>query len=186
MKEINLSVCPNEVSAVDPNARVLWPIFLRKVGLHINSSGAVIENEGRRADIVRRFGVPSLAQRLPAKSNERERARVWWRETIACSAGDSDIPDIAEKNAFVLNAFIVDADLKYPDPRAEQLARARNADEGWAAAEGKSNGRRGRPMKSDVEKRASNALRQRAFRRRKTYVPDTTEKNAIGDESVTV
>lgn len=159
----NLAVCPPEICAVDHNAAELWPIFLRKVGLHFNAAGEIIENDGHLADVVRRFGVPSLAQRLAGKTTERDRARVWWREATACSPGESDIPDIAEKNAFVLNPFIISAEEKFPDPRAARLADARQTFTNVKRE-------RGRPVKSDIEKRATNALRHRAHRASKRNV----------------
>jgi hypothetical protein len=84
-----LHLCPEVIKTLDPNAEMLWAIFLKKAGLHLRASGEVIENDGRRAAIVRNFAIPSLEQRLPSKKTEVERARVWWRESVACSEGDS-------------------------------------------------------------------------------------------------
>lgn len=120
---INLALCPPEILARDPNAKMLWPIFLRKVGVTI-SRGEHIED--RRAWIVRNFGVPSLVYRLSPGMSERARARVWWRECAACSEGD-DIPDLSAMNLHNLNTWIVTASEKYPDPRAARLERAREA-----------------------------------------------------------
>lgn len=160
----NLAVCPEGLKALDPNAVTLWAVFLKRVGLHVNSRGEVIENDGRRADIVRRFGVRSLLDRLPAMKSERDRARIWWRETIACSEGESDIPDLSAANLHVLNPFIISPEQKYPDPRVARLAagRIRESESGTRS--------RGRPVKSDIEKRATNALRQRAHRASKRNV----------------
>ncbi len=114
----NLCVCPDTIKAADPNAEVLWPILLKKVGLHLKATGEVIENDGHRAAIVRCFAAPSMEQRLCRAKNEVERARVWWRESIACSEGDSNVPDLAEDSMYVLNAFIVTPELKFIDPRS--------------------------------------------------------------------
>ena len=118
---INLADCPSEILARDPNAKTLWPIFLRKVGVTV-SRGEHIED--RRAWIVRNFGVPSLVYRLSPGMSERARARVWWRECAACSEGD-DIPDLSATNLHNLNTWIVTASEKYPDPRAARLEKAR-------------------------------------------------------------
>jgi hypothetical protein len=142
---VNLAICPPELAAIDPNAETLWPKLLRKVGVTI-SKGEHIEE--RRAWTLRNFGLPSLLQRLRPGMTERERARVWWREAIACSEGESEIPNLSEENIYYLNPFIVTPAEKYPDPRASRLAEVQ----------------RGRPVKSDEEKRETNAARQRRFR----------------------
>ncbi len=176
MQSTNLAVCPAELRAVDANAATLWGVFLKRVGLHLNSRGEVIENDGRRADIVRRFGVRSLIDRLPAQKTERDRARIWWRETIACSEGESDIPDLSSTNMHVLNPFIVTPSLKFTDPRAERLVAAARE-----RREAELTQRRGRPAKSEAEKRAANAQRVRAYR---ANLRNTG--NAIGGDSVTL
>jgi len=117
MDQGNLAVCPEALKPVDPNAETLWPVFLKRVGLHFNSRKEVIENDGHRAAIVRQFGISSLVRRLALRKTERDRARVWWRESIACSEGDSEIPDTSLGNMYVMNRFIVTPKLKYPDPR---------------------------------------------------------------------
>jgi hypothetical protein len=143
---MNLAVCPKELTELDPNAAVLWPKLLRKVGVTI-SRGEHIEE--RRALILRSFGLPSLLQRLTSGMSERDRARIWWRECAACSEGDS-IPDLTAENMHQLNPWIVTASEKYPDPRAARLAIVR-----------------GRPRKSPEEMRAANAARVRKFRGQK-------------------
>lgn len=55
MQSTNLAVCPAELRAVDANAATLWGVFLKRVGLHLNSRGEVIENDGRRADMRMRW-----------------------------------------------------------------------------------------------------------------------------------
>lgn len=159
---LGLAVCPDEIRALDPNAESLWPIFLRRISLHFDSRGAIIEDEGRQAWVVRNFGIPSLIQRLAAASTELERARVWWRESVACSKGDS-IPDLSTENMHLLNPFIVTEGLKFPDPRATRLVHARRGQE-IERAENALRRRRGRPRKSEEEKRAAEAARQRAHR----------------------
>jgi hypothetical protein len=144
----NLSVCPVELTAVDPNAPVLWAILLKRVGLHLDRLGDVIEDGGKRADIVRRFATPSLIARLTAQETERDRARIWWREAIACSEGGSDIPDLSSENFYVVNPFIVTPSLKYPDPRAERLRELNR-------------------LKCDSDRREANARRVAGFRARK-------------------
>lgn len=144
----NLAVCPKELLAVDPNAAILWTVFLKRVGLHLNGRGEVIENDGRRADIVRRFAAHSLVQRLAVKKTEVERARIWWRESIACSEGASDIPDLCMANMYTLNPFIVAPSLRFSDPRAARLAASKAA----------------YPRRTDAERRAAVAARVRAHR----------------------
>lgn len=119
----DLTVCPEELRAADPNAELLWPKFLKRSGVTMSTRGArVLDNLSRRALIVRNFGIPALVQRLATAHGEVGRARVWWRESIACSDGDSPIPDLSENNQYVLNPFIVAKELRFRDPRAEMLA----------------------------------------------------------------
>jgi hypothetical protein len=159
----DLSVCPAELKALDPNAEVLWPVFLKRTGIAMSVSGdRVIDNEGRHALIVRSFGIPSLAARLSTAGTEIERARIWWRESVACSEGDS-IPDLSTANMYLLNPFIVTPGLKFPDPRVERL---RGRIEVTAAP-----AQRGRPRKSADQKRASDAARQRRHRAAKRQDP---------------
>jgi hypothetical protein len=66
--------------ALDVIAETLWRVLLKKVGVTI-SKGEHIED--KRAWILRNCGVPSLLQRLRPGMTERERARVWWRESAA-------------------------------------------------------------------------------------------------------
>jgi hypothetical protein len=174
MQSTNLAVCPAELLAVDANAATLWPVFLKRVGLHFNSRGEVIENDGHRADIVRQFGVPSLINRLTVREAERDRARIWWREAIACSEGDSDIPDLPSANLHVLNPFIVTPALKFADPRSERLAAARERQQEVKR-------KRGRPARPETEKRADTARRVRAYR---ANLRNT--ENAIQGDSVTL
>ena len=138
----NLAVCPQGLVQVDPYAERRWPVLLTKVGLHLDARGQVIENDGRRADIVRRFVVESLMSRLPAQRTERDRARIWWREAVAATEGDSEIPGLTAENSYFVNAFIMDGE-KFPDPRAARLAATRTA-----VAGGMIPTRRGRPSKS--------------------------------------
>jgi hypothetical protein len=180
MQPTNLAVCPAELLAVDANAEKLWTVFLKRIGLHFNTRGEVIENDGRRAEIVRRFGVRSLIDRLPSQKTERDRARIWWREAIACSDGESDIPDLSSGNMHVLNPFIVTPALKYFDPRAERLAAGRERLQEERQQQEAAR-RRGRPVKPEAEKRAATASRVRAFRANLYHT-----KNAIGGDSVTV
>jgi hypothetical protein len=140
---MNLAVCPKELTEVDPNAPVLWPKLLKKVGVTILRGEHI---EERRALVLRSFGLPSLLQRLTPGMSERDRARIWWRECVACCEGDS-IPDLTEENMHQLNPWIITSSEKYPDPRAARLAIVR-----------------GRPRKSSEEKRAANAARVRKFR----------------------
>jgi len=126
---MNLAVCPSEILALDPHSERRWPIFLRKAGVTI-SRGEVIEE--RRAWVVRNFGVPSLLQRLRLGMSERESARIWWREAIACSEGDSEIPDLPSGKLHALNPFIVSKTEKYADPRAELAEHARAVRDGKA------------------------------------------------------
>lgn len=160
MTTVNLAECPIELLALDPNAEILWPIFLKRVGLHFNAAGRVIEDEGRRADIVRRFGVQSLIQRLPIAKGEVGRARVWWRESLACSDGESDLPDLTAERLYVTNAFIVRERLKFPDPRVARLQSRKSEVDRAMEREV----RRGRPRKSIEAKRATEAARKRRNR----------------------
>jgi len=139
---MNLAVCPKELTELDPNAAVLWPKLLKRVGVTISRGEAI---EEKRAWILRSFGLPSLLQRLTPGMNERDRARIWWRECAACSEGDS-IPDLTSENMHQLNPWIVTASEKYPDLRAARLAIV------------------GRPRKSPEEIRAANSARVRKFR----------------------
>jgi hypothetical protein len=100
-----------------------------------------------------------MEQRLCRAKSEVERARVWWRESIACSEGDSTVPDLAEDCMYVLNAFIVTPELKFADPHVARLAAARADRTGTI--------RRGRRANSDVEKRIVAAARQKRFREAK-------------------
>lgn len=147
---MTLSQCPDPLKALDPNAELFWPLFLKRTGLHIDARGNVIEEIGHRADIIRNLGIPSLAERLAVPGlSERQRARIWWRESLACSHGDSDIPDLPDP-PLALNAFIVTRSEKFRDARIENLSR------------------NGRPRKSDQEKRAVHAIRQQRYRERHT------------------
>ena len=164
----DLSNCPQELQALDPNAALLWSIFLRKAGLSMASDGrAVLEGDGtpetetKRAWTIRNLGIPSLLQRLAGHTTEIQRARIWWRESIACSEGESEIPDLANKNLYWLNPFIVTPELKFPDPRSGSLARARAERELGAAEQVR---KRGRPRKTAGEKRETAALRVRKHR----------------------
>jgi len=162
---LDLSTCPVEITALDQNAEKLWPQFLRRTGVSMSvDRKRVIDNESRRALIIRSFGVPSLIQRLAAAKDERDRARVWWREASACSEGESSISDLSTDNLFVLNPFIVTPELKYPDPRTAYLERARACRQ-EKELERADAVRRGRPRKSDAEKRQSKAEYQRRFRK---------------------
>src|SRR5712692_2208775 len=143
---MDLTICPDEIRALDPHADEAWSLFLKKTGISMSVDGKrVLDNESRRAQIIRNFGVPSLIQRLAAARTEVERARVWWREAAACSEGDG-IPDLSGDNLYVLNAFIFDPALKFTDRRVEAM-------------------RAGRPRKSDEEKRAGTALPRLQSRR---------------------
>lgn len=118
---VNLASCPPELLALDVNAETLWRVLQKRVGITI-SKGEHIED--KRAWILRNFGVPSLMQRLQPGMTERQRARVWWRECAACSEGDT-VPDLTAENLHNLNAWIVTASEKYPDPRPARLEKAR-------------------------------------------------------------
>jgi len=156
----DLTDCPAVLSASDPNAGSRWSVFLRKTGIAMSTDRKrVIDNQSRRALIIRSFGIPSLVQRLSAAKTEIERARVWWRESIACSAGDT-IPDLSSENLYLLNPFIMLPELKFADPRVERLAASKVESEPIQ----ESNGRRGRPRKSAQEKRETKAAQQRRFR----------------------
>jgi hypothetical protein len=144
-RRINLAPCPFELIALDPNAETLWPKLLGKLRVTV-SKGEHIEE--RRAWILRNFGLPSLLQRLRPGMNERERARIWWREAAACSEGES-ITDITPENFHVLNPWIVSGDQKYAYART---------------SEGEIKRGRGRPEKSREEKLANKAARERGYR----------------------
>jgi hypothetical protein len=157
----DLSTCPVAIRAIDSNAERLWRIFLKKAGIPMAGSKVIegdgsLEHETKRAHIVRNFGVPSLMQRLAVAYDERSRAKVWWRECIACSDGGSDIPDLTAE--YVLNPFIVTKELKYPNPRLIAMAAARENTDSTTLPT------RGRPAKSVAQKRAANAARSRRFR----------------------
>ncbi|MGH9684460.1 MAG: hypothetical protein ACRD4S_12730 [Candidatus Acidiferrales bacterium] len=163
----NLVSCPPELSALDPNAKTLWLIFLKRVGFHIDGQGDVIENETRRADIVRRFGVQSLMQRLSVAKDEISRARIWWRECMACSEGDS-IPDLSLENMYVLNPFILTKELKFKNERLAALNEQRACPESeFLHLTAKT---RGRPSKPDAAKRAASAARNRDYRKRQKAI----------------
>jgi hypothetical protein len=174
----NLAVCPQGLIQVDPHAERRWPVLLTKVGLHLDARGQVIENDGRRADIVRRFAVESLISRLPAQKTERDRARIWWREAVAASEGDSEIPGLTTENSYFVNAFIMDGE-KFPDPRAARLAAARAA-----GTDGKIPTRRGRPSKSIAEKRASAAARKRRQRAKNSSADVTLYSPVMENDSL--
>jgi hypothetical protein len=158
----DLSTCPIAIRALDSNAEHLWRIFLKKARIPMAGS-KVIEGDGspehetKRASIVRRFGIPSLEQRLVNK-DEIQRAKVWWRESVACSEGESEISGLTPENMYVINPFIVTESLKFKDPRVERLTVARDVSQDPSLK------RRGRPAKGRAEKRATNAARMRRFR----------------------
>jgi hypothetical protein len=160
----DLTTCPAEIAALDPNAENLWPVFLRRTGVSMSVDRTrVIDNQSHRALIVRSFGIASLVQRLATAKDEHARARIWWRESAACSDGDSGIPDLSSENMHLLNPFIVTPELRFSDPRAGNLERARAArkQNELDRAEIIS---RGRPRKSDEQKRSTKTARQRRFR----------------------
>jgi hypothetical protein len=158
----DLTDCPHELLAVDISAKILWAEFLKRTGISMSvDRKTVIDNGSKRAWAIRNLGVPSLIQRLSAAKDEVSRARIWWRESIACSEGESEIPDITSDRMHVLNPFIVTAALKFPDPRAANLEKARAARLENAAFEAR---RRGRPKKSAEERRAAKAANQRRLR----------------------
>ncbi len=135
--QIDLTQCPAEISALDPNAPLLWIQFLRRTGIPMTAKGKRgkhaatdlwVDNNSRRALIIRGFGIPSLIQRLSAAKDEVSRARVWWREAAACSEGES-VPDLSADNMAVLNPFIVTAELKFKDTRFEKLTTKKWADD---------------------------------------------------------
>lgn len=90
------------------------------------------------------------------------RARIWYHVAEASSAGES-ISDISAKNAYVLNAFILDKALKFPFPELKKESDALPLLSAGAMSV-EDNPRRGRPRKSDAEKRQTRAARQRRFR----------------------
>jgi hypothetical protein len=156
----DLTDCPSVLSALDPYAGSRWPAFLRKSGIAMSTDRKrVIDNQSRRALIIRSFGIPSLVQRLSVAKTEIERARVWWRESVACSAGDT-IPDLSSENLYLLNPFITVPALKFADPRVERLAASKVESE----PNPEPIRRRGRPGKSAQEKRETKAARQRRYR----------------------
>lgn len=118
----NLNHCPVDFESLDPHAAKRWGIFLRKVGLRMTREGW---SDPRRAAIVRSFGIPSLRHRLPSAATETQRARIWWREAVACSAGESEIPDLSEEKMYALNAFIFEQGEKFADPRGVRLRASR-------------------------------------------------------------
>jgi hypothetical protein len=157
--------CPPEILALDPNAEARWGRFLKRTGIWLSSnSERVIDNESRRAWVISNLGIPSLVERLRSATSEVDRARIWWRESVACSAGDSEIPELSSKNLYLLNPFIVTEALKFRDPRPQRMAQA-HASKDIERAEAIR--RRGRPRKTAEEKRAVKAAQQRRFRARK-------------------
>jgi hypothetical protein len=160
----DLSQCPAQLLALDPNAERLWQVFLRKTGIALSQDGKrVLDNEGKRARVIRRFGIPSLASRLEFANAEISRARIWWREATACSEGEG-IPDLTRENGYVLNPFIVTPELKFerPAPKPKMWLGETVADEPAAG-----NSIRIRRPK----KHASNAAKQQAYRQRKNGLP---------------
>lgn len=128
----DLFVCPVELKALDPNAEVLWPVFLKKTGISMSvRRDRVIDNQSRHAWIIRNLGIPSLQHRLSIARNELARAKVWWRESAACSEGTS-IPDLTADTMYLLNPFIVTPSLKFADPWKRAV---RKADEPWIVGE---------------------------------------------------
>lgn len=163
----SLTECPDSIKAVDLNAEILWPIFLKKTGIAMSTDKkTVIDNEGRRALMIRSFGIPSLAARLSDAKDEISRARIWWRESIACSEGVSDIPDLKTDNRHILNPFIVTPSLRFKDPRIEAMHRVKQVEPEWGVVATPASPKRGRPVKSQQDKRVANAARQRRFRSR--------------------
>jgi hypothetical protein len=127
---LDLAICPEEIRMLDPNADILWAKFLRRTGIPMSAKAKKgknvakdvwVDNNCRRAAIIRSFGIQSLLQRLAACKTELDRARVWWRESAACAEGDS-VPDLSSENMYALNAFIVTKELKFKDTRFEKLA----------------------------------------------------------------
>jgi hypothetical protein len=126
----DLTICPADILALDPNARVLWVKFLRRTGIPMSAKSKKgknvatdlwVDNNCRRAAVIRSFGIPSLVQRLTVCKSEVERARVWWRESAACAGGDS-VPDLSSENLFLLNPFIVTKELRFEDTRFKTIA----------------------------------------------------------------
>ena len=126
----DLTTCPEEILALDPNAEGLWVKFLRRTGVPMSAKSKKgkhaatdlwVDENSRRAFIIRSFGIPSLIQRLAAATTEIERARVWWRESAACAEGES-VSDLSSENMAVLNPFIVTKELRFKDTRFEKLA----------------------------------------------------------------
>lgn len=112
---MNLAVCPEELKALDPNAEANWKTFVKKVGV-VFSRGEHIED--RTALLVRNFGIPSLLRRMIPGMSERERARVWWRESLACNPRGNTIPDLSEANLQPLNPFLSEGE-KYGTQEAD-------------------------------------------------------------------
>jgi hypothetical protein len=127
---IDLAICPEAIRALDPNADLLWVKFLRKTGVAMSAKSKKgknsgidvwVDNQSRRAYIIRNFGITSLVQRLAAAKDELSRARIWWREAAACAEGDA-VPDLSSDNLAVLNSFILTKALKFKDVRFAKLA----------------------------------------------------------------
>src|SRR2546427_3270803 len=58
---VDLTICPGEIRALDHHADEAWSLFLKKTGISMSVDGKrVLDNESRRAQIIRNFGVPSL------------------------------------------------------------------------------------------------------------------------------
>jgi len=126
---VDLAVCPKEILALDPNAAVLWVKFLQRTGIPMSAKATKgknlgkdlwVDNNCRRAAIIRGFGIAGLTQRLAAATDEISRARVWWRESAACAEGDT-VPDLSAANMCVLNPFIITKELKFEDNRFKTL-----------------------------------------------------------------
>jgi len=175
----NLAVCPDVLTQLDANAPVLWPKLLKKTGVVI-AQGEHIEDT--RAWTVRNLGLPSLVQRLRLGMTERERARVWWREFVACGPGDS-IPDLTANTLQILNAWIIDPAQKYPASGTSENAslNAVSCGKDGHFVDGlipdspetprQSIGNkalRGRPRTSEGEKRRTAADRQARWREKQT------------------
>jgi hypothetical protein len=124
---VDLAICPKEILALDSNAAVLWVKFLRRTGIPMSAKATKgknigqdlwVDNNCRRATIIRGFGIAGLIQRLAAATDEISRARVWWRESAACAEGDT-VPDLSEANMCVLNPFIITKELRFEDRSAD-------------------------------------------------------------------
>jgi hypothetical protein len=116
---VNLALCPPNILALDANATILWPVLLKKVGVTI-SKGEHIED--KTAWRLRNFGVDDLADRLSIQQQREKglqddisRAKIWRHVSEACQPGDS-ISDLNVSNMYLLNAFIVPRDKRFPTP----------------------------------------------------------------------